>query len=216
MAMKLFRAPALPAPPANYSQEQFRQLVRALELYFSQMDSQTPLSAEYFEGHGEYITNPNGLFYSTVTQTLSTADTATPIALENTYIGHDMAMNGVSDSQLTVDKAGVYNFQFNATLESTNSSSKDIYVWINRSGTDIGYSARPYTISGSGTNRLISWNFNIDMQAGDYIEMYWASPDTTVSLATIAASSPYPAVASAVMAVSFVSSLNGVTVATAP
>lgn len=213
MAGKYFRAAPLPQPPLDgtYSREYVNQLLRVIELYFSQLDN-----APTLRGEGEYTTNPNGLFYSTVTQTLPAIDTATPIALENTYIGHDMTMNGGANSELTVDKSGIYNFQFNATLQSTNSSAKDIYVWINRSGTDIGYSARPYTISGSGTNRLISWNFNIDLQAGQYIEMYWASPDTTVSLTTIAASSPYPAVASAVMAVSFVSNLDGVTVATAP
>jgi hypothetical protein len=166
MAMKFFRASPLPTPPVEYSVEQLRQMVRVLELYFSQMDSQTPLSAEYFEGGGEYLTNPNGLFYSTTTQTLTSPDTTTPIAFENTYIGHDMVMNGASDSELTVDKAGIYNFQFTATLESTNSSSKTAYIWINRNGTAVGYSARPYTISGSGTKRTMSWNFNIDLQAG--------------------------------------------------
>lgn len=216
MAMKFFRASPLPTPPMEYSVEQLRQMVRVLELYFSQMDSQTPLSAEYFEGGGEYLTNPNGLFYSTTTQTLTSPDTTTPIAFENTYIGHDMVMNGASDSELTVDKAGIYNFQFTATLESTNSSSKTAYIWINRNGTAVGYSARPYTISGSGTKRTMSWNFNIDLQAGDYIELEWASGDTNLSLAAETASSPYPGVSSAVVAVTFVSNLNGVTVAAAP
>ena len=216
MAMKFFRAANLPAPFAQYSQEQMRQLVRAIEVYFSQMDSQTPITAEYFQGGGEYLINPNGLFFSTTTQTLAAPNTSTPIQFENTYIGHDMTMNGVTDSQLTVDKSGIYNFQFTATLESSNSSSKNVYIWLNRSGTDVGYSARPYTISGSGTKRTMSWNFNIDLQAGQYIEMEWASADTTVSLVTEAASAPYPGVASVVMAVTFVSSLQDVTVAPTP
>jgi hypothetical protein len=216
MAMKFFRAANLPAPMANYSQEQFRQLVRSLELYFSQMDSQTPITAEYFQGHGEYIINPCGLFYDTTTQTLATADTATPVEFDTTYITHDISVAGANNSQITVAKAGIYNFQFTATIESTNSSAKDVYMWINRNGTDVGYSARPYTISGSGTERTFSFNFNIDLQAEQYIELEWASPDTTVTLAAKAASAPYPEVASAVLTVNFVSSLEDVTVGTLP
>jgi len=216
MAMKFFRAANLPAPMANYSQEQFRQLVRSLELYFSQMDSQTPITAEYFQGHGEYIINPCGLFYDTTTQSLSAVDTATPVEFGTTYINHDISVAGANNSQITVAKAGIYNFQFTATIESTNSSAKDVYIWINRSGTDVGYSARPYTISGSGTERTFSFNFNIDLQAEQYIELEWASGDTTVTLAAKAASSPYPEVASAVLAVNFVSSLEDVTVGTLP
>jgi len=216
MAMKFFRAANLPAPMANYSQEQFRQLVRSLELYFSQMDSQTPITAEYFQGHGEYIINPCGLFYDTTTQTLATADTSTPVEFGTTYISHDITVEGANNSQVTVAKPGIYNFQFTATIESTNSSAKDVYIWLNRDGIDIGYSARPYTISGSGTERSFAYNFNIDLQAGQYIELEWASPDTTVTLAAKAASAPYPEVASTVLAVNFVSSLEDVTVGIIP
>ena len=216
MAMKFFRAANLPAPMADYSQEQFRQLVRSLELYFSQMDSQTPITAEYFQGHGEYIINPCGSFYDATTQTLTTANTATPVKFGTTYISHHVTVEGVNNSQITAAKSGIYNFQFTATIESTNASAKDVYIWVNRNGTDIGYSARPYTISGSGTERTFSFNFNIDLQAGQYIELEWASSDIAVTLAAKAASAPYPAVASTVLAVNFVSSLEDVTVGSIP
>ena len=38
----------MPAPATEYSREQFRQLVRALEIYFSQLDSNTPNHAEKY------------------------------------------------------------------------------------------------------------------------------------------------------------------------
>ena len=56
MAMELFRAPALPNPPALYDMHYVRQLVRVIELYFSQLDSQTPLSAESFNVNGVSVT----------------------------------------------------------------------------------------------------------------------------------------------------------------
>lgn len=38
----------MPTPATEYSREQFRQLVRALEIYFSQLDSNTPNHAEKY------------------------------------------------------------------------------------------------------------------------------------------------------------------------
>jgi hypothetical protein len=43
MALQRFRASPLPIPPAEYSPEHFRQLIRVIELYFSQLDSLAPI-----------------------------------------------------------------------------------------------------------------------------------------------------------------------------
>ena len=45
MAMNLFRAAPLPNPPDEYDPVYIRQFIRALETYFSKLDSQTPNSA---------------------------------------------------------------------------------------------------------------------------------------------------------------------------
>lgn len=48
MALDKFRAPTLPAPPKEYSAEHIRQMIRALEVYFNQLDSNTPNHAEKY------------------------------------------------------------------------------------------------------------------------------------------------------------------------
>jgi hypothetical protein len=53
----------------------------------------------------------------------------------------------------------------------------------------------------------VNWIFDIDLAAGEYIEMYWGADNTNVTMEAIAASAPSPAVASAVMAVNFVARL---------
>lgn len=55
MAMDRFRAAPLPNPPPQYDASYFRQLIRVLENYFSQLDSDTPnrsqqYTAEMFVG----------------------------------------------------------------------------------------------------------------------------------------------------------------------
>ncbi len=48
--MVLFRAPPMPVPPAQYSQQYNTQLIRVLGVYFSQLDSRTPIQADAFIG----------------------------------------------------------------------------------------------------------------------------------------------------------------------
>jgi hypothetical protein len=50
MGMVLFRAPPMPVPPAQYSQQYGTQLIRVLGVYFSQLDSKTPIQADAFIG----------------------------------------------------------------------------------------------------------------------------------------------------------------------
>ena len=45
---------------------------------------------------------------------------------------------------------GVYNFQFIGQLSSGSASPKNIYLWITRNGTDLGYTARGLFLQGSG------------------------------------------------------------------
>ena len=48
MALSKFRASPLPNPPAQYDAQYFRQVIRVIENYFSQLDSPTPNYAESY------------------------------------------------------------------------------------------------------------------------------------------------------------------------
>lgn len=48
MAMDKFRAPPFPNAPAEWDPLYMRQVVRVLELYFSQLDSNTPNHAQTY------------------------------------------------------------------------------------------------------------------------------------------------------------------------
>lgn len=121
-----------------------------------------------------------------------------------------------SPTRLTAQVAGIYNFQFSGQLLSSSGTTKTAQIWIRRNGTDIGYSAHIYEDARNGGVTEANWNFNIDLQAADYIEMIWAVSNTALSLDTTAPSAPYPGIPSVVMAVNFVSNLDGFSVAAAP
>lgn len=197
--------PALPLAPNQYERPYQDQNNNVLRLFFNRLvrTLRTLLSTD--DG-GKFLYFPRALFYSTTNQTAAATSTGYPVELENTYIGNGVSIEGVDSTRVTVTADGMYNFQLTLGIQHTNSSDVTIWTWINKSGTDVPYGGQKQSIKGN-SDRAIYWNFSIDLVAGDYIEMYWATDDTTASLHTEAATSPHPGVPSAILAVSFVSNL---------
>jgi len=198
-------APPLPFAPSVYAPRYQDQLNNILRLYFARIDSSNSSLLGAFGGR--YIDQPNGLFFSQTTQTPLGPNVATPVKFTGTYLTNGVSLKAPSQSEIVVDVSGVYNFQLTAQLESTNSSAKDVFIWIRRNDVALNYSAQAYTISGSGTKETLQWNFIIDLIAGQTLQMDWSSADTAVSLASIPAATPHPGVPSAVMSVMYVAPL---------
>lgn len=214
MAMEKFRAAPLPNPTPDYNLEQMQQLVRVIEMYFNQLDSQTPLQAEYFKGRGDELIIPSALYYSTQDQTAAVINTAYDVTYNNVYFENELTLT--NNKEIYVTRSGIYNFQLSAQLKSSSASDKTAEIWINRDGTDVGYSAHAYTVHDNGAYVAINWNFNIDVAAGSYIKIRWATDNTDLHFESEAALSPYPGISSAVLAVNFISSARGFTIATLP
>jgi len=198
-------APNLPLAQPEYGRQYQDQLNNVLRLYFNLVDSS--INNVVGVNGGQYIGCPNGLFFSTTDQPIATANVGQPINFPIEYLNNAVRVNSGTDSRVYVDIGGIYNFQFSGQLRSNSGSAKQVYVWIARNGTDIGYSTHQYTVSGGNTHLNISWNFNIDLDVGEYIEMQWASDDVNMSLEAATASAPHPGMPSAVMAVNFIAPL---------
>jgi len=197
--------PALPFAVPAYTTTYIDQLLKVLRLYFSRVSD--VLNAITGVNGGQYIDCPAGLFFSTTDQPIAVINTAQPIDFPIEYLNNAVRVNSGTDSRIYVDIGGVYNFQFSGQLLSGSASAKQVYIWISRNGTDIGYSTHQYTVSGSNTHLNISWNFDIDLDAGEYIEMQWASNDIDMKLEAAVATAPHPGMPSAVMAVNFIAPL---------
>ena len=200
-------APNLPLSPKEFTPQYQEQFNNVLRLYFNQLDKILGQLATSGDIDPANVNFPNGLFFNTADQTLAAVDTGYPITFNQTYLNNYVALQSGSMSKIEVEVSGVYNFQLSAQLKSTNSSGKDVQIWIKRNNVTIGYSSHLYTIEGSDNHFNVNWNFDIDLAANEYIEMYWGANDTNVTMEAVPASAPYPAVASAVMAVNFVARL---------
>jgi len=197
--------PALPIPGDNIDKRYIDSQNNVLRLYFGRVSN----AINNVTGHlgGRFLDVANGVFFSTVNQPIATINTGQVVTFNNTYLNHGVSINGVSNSQITVEYSGVYNFQFSAQPTSNSASTKIVYLWIARDGTDIGYTGKQFTLQGSADVHDMVYSFNIDMLAGQYLEMKWSSDDVNTSLTTQTASTPHPGVPSAVMTVNLVSAL---------
>jgi hypothetical protein len=197
--------PRLPDPPGQYTPSYVQTLLNVLRIYFNGVSSL--LGRLVGPNGGQFIDRPNGLFFNTDQQTFADPDTAYPVLFPTTYLSNAVKVNAGTESRIYVDVGGVYNFQYSGQLISTNSSAKTAYLWILRNGDPVGYSTHAYTFTGSDEYHEASWNFNIDMQKGDYIELEIAVTNTNMRLDAVAATAPHPGIPSSVMAVNFVAPL---------
>jgi hypothetical protein len=197
--------PALPIPKESPLKQYLDDLNNILRLFFNLLAN--AVNSVFGELGGRFLDVPNALYFSTVDQPIAVVDTAQVVTFNQTYLESGFSINGASNSQITAVYDGVYNFQFTTQIVSGSASSKTIYLWISRSGTDLGYTAKDVVLSGSADVNEATWNFNLDLAAGEYVEMKWSSDDIDASLNAEAAASPHPGVASAVVTINFISAL---------
>lgn len=197
--------PALPIPKAGPLKQYLDDLNNILRLFFNLLAN--AVNNVFGELGGRFIDVPNALYFSTVDQPIAVVDTAQVITFNQTYLESGFSINGASNSQITAIYSGVYNFQFTTQIVSSSAISKTVYLWISRNGTDLGYTAKDVILSGSADVNEATWNFNLDLAAGEYVEMKWSSDDIDASLNSEAPASPHPGVASAVVTINFISAL---------
>lgn len=199
------KAPNLPLAPEPPDRQYSDQVNNALRLYFNRLDAVN--ASVLGPNGGQYVQCPNGLFFNTASQTFGAPNTAYPVVYNATYLKNAVNLRAGSTSQIEVSIDGVYNFQYTGQLLSSSSSAKEIFLWIKRNGTAIGYSTRAETVTTNNGYTGINYCFDIDLVAGEYIELEAAVTDTNLSLHANAATSPHPGIPASVMTVNFIAPL---------
>jgi hypothetical protein len=203
--------PRLPAAPAQYDAQFIEQYSNILRLYFNQLDNLTGVLLG--ESGGRFIRFPYGAFSSNQDQTV-TANTATLMTLNTTDFANEVS---ISSSKITVANAGIYNLQFSAQFQNTDNQIQDISIWLRQNGTDIPGStglvsipARKSASAGEEAHQITGWNYYLEMDASDYVEIWWSATLASVSIQYYAASTGpvRPATQSVVATLSFVSALS--------
>jgi len=142
-----------------------------------------------------------GSFYSTVDQTNGGATVANKMTYNTTDFSNGVSI--VSNSRITMANAGVYNIQFSAQLDKTDSGDDIVQIWLQKNGSNIANTNTEMTLTGNNGKHVAAWNFFVNAAANDYFEICWHSSDTAVFINYIAAaSSPTrPAIPSVILTV---------------
>lgn len=154
MAMDKFRASALPNPPANWDPVYMRQVIRSIETYFSQLDSNTPNNAQQytasifqggeFIGDGKGINVPHAQLISTVDQTAAAVDAAYALTYDTTEYAVDVSVT--SSSRITFTHPGLYLVTYSVQLKSTSNDLEYVDFWVRQNGTDLAGSNTRFAI----------------------------------------------------------------------
>lgn len=203
--------PRLPAAPMEYSAEFIEQYSNILRLYFNQLDNLTGVVLG--ESGGRFIRFPYGAFSSDQDQT-TTANTATLMTLNTTDFSNQVS---ISSSKITVVNAGIYNLQFSAQFQNTDNQIQDMSIWLRQNGTDIPGStgfvsipARKSASAGEEAHEIVGWNYYLEMEANDYVEIWWSTTNASVTIQHYPTSTGpvRPSTQSVVATLSFVSALS--------
>ena len=200
--------PALPQAGEEYNRSYQDQSNNVLRLFFNRLTAS--LNAILGVNGGANIRFPYGAFQSGVDQT-ATANTATIMTFNVTDYSNDVSM--VSSSKITVVNSGVYNLQWSGQFENADTQLHDASVWIRVNGTDVVGSdsliSVPNKHGGVNGHTIAAWNYFVQLNAGDYVELWWSTDDAQVSLQYYAAGTgpTRPTTASVIATLSFVSAL---------
>jgi len=141
-----------------------------------------------------------GSFYDTTTQTAAAINTAYAITFNTTDLSYGVTV-GSPTSRIYVDRPNVYNVQFSAQLDKTSGGVGLVWIWLRKNGVDVADSAGQVRIQGNDAELVTAWNYLVQLNAGDYIEIMWEVDDTSVQILYDAATAVHPAIPSVILTV---------------
>lgn len=232
MALDKFKAAPLPNAPAQYDPQYIRQLIRVLETYFAQLDSDTPNHAQQYtandffggrlHGDGSDVYVPHNQFFSSVDQSIAAIDQAYAVRLENTSFTDGVYIAGANNTQITFSQPGIYTLTYSLSFTNPTNATQEVDIWFRyNNGTttvDVANSNSRFTIparksTGSPSYLVAVTPFTgFAEAAGVWVEIMWRASSTSVvmehlpAVAYSAGVTPaIPATPSAIVQANFVS-----------
>ena len=232
MGMVKFKSPALPLPREDYNRQYFDQFIRVLTLYFNQLDSLTPIQADQFIGDtftgGVFFGDGYGLKFPHIAASDSTDqvaggdDTPTVVNWNTLDSGYGWTLN--SPGSATADYAGVYKITYSLQFINSANAIHYVDVWLKVNNNNLANSTTRFFVparksASAGEEGYVCAYSEVTfmVEAGDEIELYWATDlagnpttptDGVYMFHDVASASPYsrPAIPSAIGSITFVSS----------
>lgn len=142
----------------------------------------------------------HGSFFDTTTQAAAAPDTAYAVTFNNTATSFGIN-RGTPTSRIVVPDTSTYNFEFSLQVDKASGTNSQLFVWPRINGVDVPDSASRVRVKDNNDEKVVSWNFMLDMQGNSYFELMWAVSNINVTLVSESATAFCPAVPSAILTV---------------
>ena len=139
------------------------------------------------------------------------ANTAVPMYVNTTDFSNEVTV--VDQYKFTAVKAGLYNLQWSGQFNNTDTAENDASVWLRVDGVDVpgstGFIAVVSSHGGIDGHGIIGWNYYIQLNAGQNVQIWWSTTNEKLTLECYGPSTgpTRPSTASVVATLSFVSAL---------
>jgi hypothetical protein len=125
-----------------------------------------------------------GAFVDLSNQT-ATVNEATAMECDTTEISRGVVM--VDNSKITASRTATYNIAFSAQFVNSGNDEREVSIWLSKQGSNIANSNTTVTIpkkhAGGNSFLVAAWNFFVDLDQGQYAQIYWSVNGAGVSIA---------------------------------
>lgn len=166
-----------------------------------------PSGAPVWQSPADAVDAYKGSFYDVLQQVAVAANTAYSMIFRQTDAAATLGVtiaNGTLGfpTRVTVPHTGVYNIAFSAQLQRVSGgSSQTVDIWLSKGGVNVANTNTKLTFQANSGFLVAAWNFFIKLNAGEYIELVWATSDVNIIMANEAANSLHPVTPSAILTI---------------
>jgi len=149
-----------------------------------------------------------GSFYDVLDQTVSAVSTGQPVLFRQTDLTMTSGFSVVSNSRITAANSGKYNIAFSFQLHNTGGggSGSTVEIWFAKNGTPLAESNTRIAVNTNSPYVVAAWNYFVPLNAGDYVEIYWATDNDHIILDHNTGTMAGPAIPSTILTVNQVGS----------
>lgn len=146
-----------------------------------------------------------------VSQTTGTAGGVGDYVVSVSQTVASTTITGTCKSIIQVENAGTYNIQFSVQLVNTDSQIHDMDIWLRKNGTNMADTNSQFSVperhGGVDGHVVAALNLFVNLAPNDYVELMWATSNSTTTIAYLPAKSnpTRPATPSVIVTVSLAS-----------
>ena len=176
-------------------------------------DSTTPTGLKWGSNTAPTPLGYYGQFFDYNNQNATTNNIGVPMIFGTPDIANGISVvsDGTNLTKITFANSGTYNLQFSTQFENDSNAPQDLFIWLRKNGVTTAFDVpgstgtvgmEPRKNPGDPYHTIVTWNFLLDILAGDFYQIVWATTDViNVGIRYNAGSVNYPSTASTLFTV---------------